>query len=78
LPKNEFFVASPFDTFVYPTFLSLELSSPLERPTYPHARPPKYKSWYDNEAGYSKRMAELCNIAAATNITKKEPSFKYE
>lgn len=34
--------------------------------------------WYDNEAGYSKRMAELCNIAAALNITETEPSFKYE
>lgn len=34
--------------------------------------------WYDNEAGYSKRMAELCNIVAAMNITGKEPSFKYE
>ena len=32
----------------------------------------------DNEAGYSKRMAELCNIVAAMNISKKEPSFKYE
>ncbi|GKY93706.1 hypothetical protein MPSEU_000337800 [Mayamaea pseudoterrestris] len=31
--------------------------------------------WYDNEAGYSKRMAELCNIAAAKNISEKEPSF---
>jgi glyceraldehyde 3-phosphate dehydrogenase len=34
--------------------------------------------WYDNEAGYSKRMAELCNIAACQNILMKEPSFKYE
>ena len=34
--------------------------------------------WYDNEAGYSKRMAELCNIAASKNITNKKPSFKYE
>jgi hypothetical protein len=33
---------------------------------------------YDNEAGYSKRMAELCNIVAAMNISGKEPSFKYE
>jgi glyceraldehyde 3-phosphate dehydrogenase len=38
----------------------------------------KIYSWYDNEAGYSKRMAELCNIAAAKTITKTEPSFKYE
>jgi glyceraldehyde 3-phosphate dehydrogenase len=35
-------------------------------------------SWYDNECGYAKRMAELCNIAAAKNISGKEPSFKYE
>jgi hypothetical protein len=33
---------------------------------------------YDNEAGYSKRMAELCNIVAAMSISGKEPSFKYE
>ena len=38
----------------------------------------KLVSWYDNEAGYSKRMAELCNIVAAQNITGTEPSFKYE
>jgi glyceraldehyde 3-phosphate dehydrogenase len=38
----------------------------------------KIYAWYDNEAGYSKRMAELCNIAAAKNITGKEPTFKYE
>jgi glyceraldehyde 3-phosphate dehydrogenase len=38
----------------------------------------KIYAWYDNEAGYSKRMAELCNIVAAMNITDKEPSFKYE
>jgi glyceraldehyde 3-phosphate dehydrogenase len=38
----------------------------------------KIYAWYDNEAGYSKRMAELCNIVAAMNITKTEPSFKYE
>ena len=35
-------------------------------------------SWYDNEVGYSKRMAELCHIAAAKNISKTEPTFKYE
>jgi len=38
----------------------------------------KIYCWYDNEAGYSKRMAELCNIVAAMNITETEPSFKYE
>jgi glyceraldehyde 3-phosphate dehydrogenase len=38
----------------------------------------KIYSWYDNEAGYSKRMAELCNIVAAMNITGTEPTFKYE
>eukprot|EP00529_Nitzschia_sp_RCC80_P029095 CAMPEP_0113483518 /NCGR_PEP_ID=MMETSP0014_2-20120614/23474_1 /TAXON_ID=2857 /ORGANISM="Nitzschia sp." /LENGTH=331 /DNA_ID=CAMNT_0000377065 /DNA_START=125 /DNA_END=1120 /DNA_ORIENTATION=- /assembly_acc=CAM_ASM_000159 len=38
----------------------------------------KIYAWYDNEAGYSKRMAELCNIVAAMNISGKEPSFKYE
>ena len=38
----------------------------------------KIYSWYDNEAGYSKRMAELCNIVAALNITDTEPSFQYE
>eukprot|EP00547_Thalassionema_nitzschioides_P000221 CAMPEP_0194214024 /NCGR_PEP_ID=MMETSP0156-20130528/15021_1 /TAXON_ID=33649 /ORGANISM="Thalassionema nitzschioides, Strain L26-B" /LENGTH=351 /DNA_ID=CAMNT_0038942193 /DNA_START=30 /DNA_END=1085 /DNA_ORIENTATION=+ len=38
----------------------------------------KIYAWYDNECGYSKRMAELCNIVAAINISGKEPSFKYE
>lgn len=38
----------------------------------------KIYAWYDNEAGYSKRMAELGNIVAAMNISGKEPSFKYE
>ena len=38
----------------------------------------KIYSWYDNEAGYSKRMAELCHIAAAKNIRKTEPEFVYE
>ena len=33
---------------------------------------------YDNECGYSKRMAELCNIVGAMNVSGKEPSFKYE
>ena len=37
----------------------------------------KIYAWYDNEAGYSKRMAELCNIVSAMNISGKEPSFKY-
>ena len=38
----------------------------------------KIYAWYDNEAGYSKRMAELCNIVAAQNISGTEPTFKYE
>ena len=38
----------------------------------------KIYAWYDNEAGYSKRMAELCNIVAAQNIAGTEPTFKYE
>jgi hypothetical protein len=38
----------------------------------------KIYAWYDNEAGYSKRMAELCNIAAAKNISGTEPAFVYE
>ena len=38
----------------------------------------KIYAWYDNEAGYSKRMAELCHIAAAKNIQMTEPEFKYE
>jgi glyceraldehyde 3-phosphate dehydrogenase len=38
----------------------------------------KIYAWYDNEAGYSKRMAELCNIVAAQNITKTSPDFQYE
>lgn len=37
-----------------------------------------YRLKYDNECGYSKRMAELCNIVAAKNISGREPSFKYE
>lgn len=37
-----------------------------------------YIDRYDNEAGYSKRMAELCNIVAAQNITKTTPAFQYE
>mmetsp|Transcript_21391 Transcript_21391/g.27656 ORF Transcript_21391/g.27656 Transcript_21391/m.27656 type:complete len:362 (+) Transcript_21391:200-1285(+) len=38
----------------------------------------KIYAWYDNEAGYSKRMAELCNIVANQNILMAEPAFKYE
>ncbi|KAL3785944.1 hypothetical protein ACHAWO_001450 [Cyclotella atomus] len=38
----------------------------------------KIYAWYDNECGYSKRMAELCNTVAAKYIAGVEPSFKYE
>jgi len=38
----------------------------------------KIYAWYDNECGYSKRMAELCHIIAAKYIAKVEPEFKYE
>mmetsp|Transcript_29148 Transcript_29148/g.66831 ORF Transcript_29148/g.66831 Transcript_29148/m.66831 type:complete len:357 (-) Transcript_29148:313-1383(-) len=38
----------------------------------------KIYAWYDNECGYSKRMAELVNIVAAKFITNTEPSFKYD
>uniref|UniRef100_A0A7S2RLV6 Glyceraldehyde-3-phosphate dehydrogenase n=1 Tax=Eucampia antarctica TaxID=49252 RepID=A0A7S2RLV6_9STRA len=38
----------------------------------------KIYAWYDNEAGYSKRMAELCHIVAAKYISKTEPKFIYE
>ena len=38
----------------------------------------KIYAWYDNECGYSKRMAELCNIVAAKYIANVEPTFKYE
>ena len=38
----------------------------------------KIYAWYDNECGYSKRMAELCHIVAAKYIAKVEPEFKYE
>ena len=38
----------------------------------------KIHAWYDNEAGYSKRVAELCNIVAAQNISGVEPTFKNE
>jgi len=38
----------------------------------------KIYAWYDNECGYSKRMAELCHIVAAKYIAHVEPEFKYE
>merc|ERR1712157_193908 len=38
----------------------------------------KIYAWYDNECGYSKRMAELCNIVAAKYIANVKPAFKYE
>jgi len=38
----------------------------------------KIYAWYDNECGYSKRMAELTNIIASKYIAGVEPSFKYE
>merc|ERR1712232_459180 len=38
----------------------------------------KIYAWYDNECGYSKRMAELVNIVGYTYVSKEEPSFKYE
>ena len=38
----------------------------------------KIYCWYDNECGYSKRMAELCHIVAAKYIAGVEPEFKYE
>mmetsp|Transcript_4820 Transcript_4820/g.6502 ORF Transcript_4820/g.6502 Transcript_4820/m.6502 type:complete len:354 (-) Transcript_4820:192-1253(-) len=38
----------------------------------------KIYAWYDNECGYSKRMAELVNIVGCTYVSKEEPSFKYE
>lgn len=31
-----------------------------------------------SECGYAKRMAELCNIVGAMNVSGGEPSFKYE
>lgn len=37
----------------------------------------KLYAWYDNEAGYSKRMAELCNVVACKYILKTEPRFSY-
>lgn len=38
----------------------------------------KIYSWYDNESGYSKRFAELCNVVATKFISKTEPAYKYE
>ena len=38
----------------------------------------KIYAWYDNEAGYSKRMAELCNIVATKYISGEKPAFVYE
>mmetsp|Transcript_36134 Transcript_36134/g.52972 ORF Transcript_36134/g.52972 Transcript_36134/m.52972 type:complete len:352 (+) Transcript_36134:67-1122(+) len=38
----------------------------------------KIYAWYDNEVGYSKRMAELSSIVAAKYISNTEPAFKYE
>jgi len=37
----------------------------------------KIYAWYDNEVGYSKRMAELANIVASKYIAGVEPSFNY-
>eukprot|EP00816_Leptocylindrus_hargravesii_P002350 CAMPEP_0196802394 /NCGR_PEP_ID=MMETSP1362-20130617/2009_1 /TAXON_ID=163516 /ORGANISM="Leptocylindrus danicus, Strain CCMP1856" /LENGTH=354 /DNA_ID=CAMNT_0042173675 /DNA_START=99 /DNA_END=1163 /DNA_ORIENTATION=- len=37
----------------------------------------KIYAWYDNECGYSKRMAELCNLVASKFILKEEPTFDY-
>ena len=38
----------------------------------------KIYAWYDNECGYSKRMAELAHIVNAKFIEDKEPQFVYE
>ena len=38
----------------------------------------KIYAWYDNECGYSKRMAELCHIVAAKYIVGVELAVKYE
>ena len=37
----------------------------------------KIYAWYDNECGYSKRMAELVNIVGCTYISKEKPTFEY-
>lgn len=38
----------------------------------------KIYAWYDNECGYSKRMAELAHIVNAKFIENKKPEFVYE
>lgn len=38
----------------------------------------KIYAWYDNECGYSKRMAELAHIVAAKYIANRRPKFVYE
>ena len=38
----------------------------------------KIYAWYDNESGYSKRMAELTNIYACKYLRGEEPAYKYE
>ena len=38
----------------------------------------KIYAWYDNEAGYSQRMAELCHIAAAKRIRMVTPKFTFD
>jgi glyceraldehyde 3-phosphate dehydrogenase len=38
----------------------------------------KIYAWYDNEAGYSKRMAELVNIYVCKHMRGEEPAYKYE
>merc|ERR1711915_851606 len=38
----------------------------------------KIYAWYDNEAGYSKRTAELVSIVATKYISGEEPAFVYE
>lgn len=38
----------------------------------------KIYAWYDNECGYSKRMAELAHIVNAKFIDHKTPAFIYE
>jgi len=38
----------------------------------------KLYAWYDNECGYSKRMAELAHITASKYITNTTPLYTYE
>ena len=38
----------------------------------------KIYAWYDNEAGYSFRMAELCHLAAAKRIRNVPSKYTYE